>query len=128
MAPPVEQRWMGIVFMQGEEANAVLDMTDKDGPGTAIQHLSQWDFGDETRDAALVNGYVYEKVPWSPTDRVVHDKSSEYALIYNHQFGYVSLLRRFDPVFEDVLESVAPTPRFGFEKQRPARRANGLRL
>ncbi|WP_344062926.1 hypothetical protein [Microbacterium pumilum] len=119
---------MSIVFIQGEEAGAVLDMIDKAGPETAIHHLSQWDFGTETKDAALVNGYVYAEIPQSPTDRVVRDKSSGYALTYNHQFAYVSLLRRFDPVVEDVRGSVAPPARLGFERQRPARRANGLRL
>ncbi|WP_447943006.1 hypothetical protein [Microbacterium aurum] len=119
MAPPVQHRWMSIVFMQGEEADDVLDMIDKDGPETAIQHLSRWDFGDETRDAALVNGYVYEEIAQSPADRVIRDVSSEYALTYNRQFGYVSLLRRFNPVVEHVRESVAPPARFGFERQRP---------
>ncbi len=114
--------------MQAEEADAVLDMIDESGPETAIQHLSQWDFGDQTRDAALVNGYVYEQIPRSPTDRVIRDKASGYALTYNHQFGYVSLLGRFDSVVEDVREYVAPPARFGFERQRPVRRTNGLRL
>lgn len=128
VAPPVEQRWMSIVFMQGEEADAALGMIDKIGAEAATQHLSQWDFGDETRDAALVNGYVYDDIPRSPTDRVIRDKDSRYALTYNRQFGYVSLLGRFDPVVADVRDSVAPPARFGFTRQRPARHASGLRL
>lgn len=128
MARPDEQRWMSIVFMQGEEADAVLDMIDNNGPESAIEHLSQWDLGDETRDAALANGYVYEDVPQSPTDRVIRDKASGYALTYNYQFGYVSLLGRFNSVVEDVPDSMAPPARFGFTRQRPAPRANGLRL
>lgn len=122
----VERRWMNVVFMQGEEADAVLDMIDKNGPDAAIRHLSQWDYGDETRDAALVNGYVYDGIPQSPTDRVVRDDSAGYALTYNQHFGYVSLLRHFDPVVEDARESVAPPTRFGFDKQRTARRTCGL--
>lgn len=128
LAPPVEQRWMSIVFVQGEEADVLLDMIDNNGPESAIEYLSQWDFGDETKDAALANGYVYEDVPQSPTDRVIRDKNSGYALTYNHQFGYVSLLGRFDPVVADVRDSVAPPARFGFTRQRPARHASGLRL
>ncbi|MFB7891182.1 hypothetical protein ACFC1I_03160 [Microbacterium sp. NPDC056044] len=128
LALPVELRWMSIVFMQGEEAATVLDTIDKKGAETAIQHLSQWDFGDETRDAALVNGYVYDDIPRSPTDRVIRDKASGYALAYNHQFGYVSLLGRFDSVVEDMRESVARPARFGFSRHGPARRANGIRL
>lgn len=122
-----EQRWMSVVFLQGEEADIVLDMIDKSGPDAALHHLSQWDYGDETRDAALVNGYVYDEIPQSPTDRSVRDDTARDALTYNRRFGYVSLLRRFDPV-EATRESVAPPARFGFDRQRTTRRTDGLRL
>lgn len=128
VAPPIERRWMSVVFKQGEEADAVLDMIDQIGPEAAIRHLSQWDYGDESRDAALVNGYVYDEILQSPTDRVFRDDAHAYVLTYNHQFGYVSLLRHFDPVVEDAREGVAPPARFGFERQRTARRTSGLRL
>lgn len=114
--------------MQGEDADAVLDMIDQSGPDAAVRRLSQWDYGDETRDAALVNGYVYDEIPQSPTDRVIRDDRSAYALTYNHQFGYVSLLRHFDPLVEDTRESVAPPTRFGLDRPRAARRTNGLQL
>ncbi len=128
VAPPVERRWMNVAFMQGEEADTVLDMIDRNGPEAAIHQLSQSDYGDETRDAALDNGYVYDEVPESPTDRVVHDNDSGYALTYNRQFGYVSHLRHFDPVVEVRSVHVAPPEQFGFERQRSARRPNGIRL
>lgn len=128
VAPPIEHRWMSVIFLQGEEADAMLDLIGQNGSEAAIQHLSQWDYGDETRDAALVNGYVYDAIPQSPTDRVIRDDASGYALTYNQQFGYVSLLRHFDPIVETSREPVAPPARFGLEKQRPARRTNGLRL
>lgn len=124
----VERRWMSVVFIQGEEADAVLEIIDKSGPEAAVLHLSQWDYGDETRDAALVNGYVYDEIPRSPTDHVICDNASVYALTYNHHFAYVSLLRRFCPVVEDAKEPVAPPARFGFERQRTARRLSGHRL
>ncbi|WP_345802224.1 hypothetical protein AAIB33_03775 [Microbacterium sp. AZCO] len=127
-APPVERRWMSIVFLQGEEADTVIDMIDRNGPEAAIHHLSQWDYGDETRDAALVNGYVYDEIPESPTDHVIRDDGFGYVLTYNHHFGYVSLLRRFDPVLAGTSDYVAPPARSGFEKRRTARRSNGLRL
>jgi hypothetical protein len=98
--PPsaARQRWMSIVFLEAEEAEPVLEMIDATGPQIAIRHLSQWDFGGETRDAALVNGYVYDEIPQGHTDRVIHDDASMYALTYNHKFRYVSLLRVFTPV------------------------------
>lgn len=126
--PNAERRWLSVVFLQGDAAETVLDMIDKSGPAAAIQHLSQWDSGDETRDAALVNGYVYDEVPQSATDRVVSDEAAGYALTYNHRFGYVSLLGHFDPVVEDARKPVAPPARFGFERQRTARRPNVIRL
>ena len=119
---------MSVVFLQGEEADAMLDLIDKNGAEAAIQHLSQWDYGDETRDAALVNGYVYDEIPQSSTDRVIRDDASGYALTYNQQFGYVSLLRHFDPVVGDTREVVAPPVRLGLEKHGSARRTKGLRL
>lgn len=119
---------MSIVFTQGAAADTVLDMIDNSGSEIAIQYLSQWDFGDKTRDAALVNGYVYDDIPRSPTDRVIRDKASGYALAYNHQCGYVSLLGRFDSVVEDMREPVAPPARFEFSGHGPARRANEIRL
>lgn len=128
VAPPVEHRWMSVVFMQGEDADAVLDMIDRNGPEEVICDLSQWDYGDETRDAALVNGYVYDEIPQSPTDHVIRDDASGHALTFNRHFGYVSLLRHFDPVVEVAPESVAQPVRLGFDRQRPARRPNGLRL
>ncbi|MFB8147422.1 hypothetical protein ACFUTX_05215 [Microbacterium sp. NPDC057407] len=128
VAPPAGRRWMTVVFMQGEEADTVLDMIDRNGPEAAIHHLSRSDYGDKTRDAALDNGYVYDEVPESPTDRVVHDNVSGYALMYNYQFGYVSLLRHFDAVVEIRSVCVAPPEQFGFERHRSTRRPNEIRL
>ncbi|MDE0545943.1 hypothetical protein [Microbacterium sp. C7(2022)] len=90
-----EQRWISVVFLQGDGADEVLDLIERNGSAAAITHLSAWDYGDETTDAALVNGYVYDEVPWTTTDRVELDNASAYALTYNRSFGYVSLLRRF---------------------------------
>ncbi|KQZ02699.1 hypothetical protein ASD19_13820 [Microbacterium sp. Root53] len=124
-----EHRWMSVVFLQGEEADRVLGMIDRSGPQRAIRHLSQWDFGDETRDSALVNGYVYNEVPQSPTDRVVHDDDAVYALTYNRRFGYVSLLRTFTPQAEDADRPTSPqTPWFALAGHATASRRRGLTL
>ncbi len=128
IAPPVVQRWMSVVFLQGDEADAVLDRIDRDGPEAAIDHLSQWDFGDETKDAALVDGYVYDEIPQSPTDRVIRGTSSGYALTYNRHLGYVALLRHFDAIVDEALKPVAPPRRFGPDRPRTTRRTNGLQL
>lgn len=85
----------------------MLNMLDKSGPETAIQHLSQWDFGDKTPDAALVNGYVYDEVTQSATDRGVSDEAAGYALTHHEYLGYVSRLGHFDPLVEDARKRVA---------------------
>lgn len=93
-APEPSRRWVNIVFLQGEEADAVLDLIDQRGPEAAIEHLKQWDFGDETTDAALVNGYVYDAIPAGATDRVAESDSREYVITYSAAHGHVSLLRQ----------------------------------
>lgn len=127
--PATEHRWMSVVFLQGEEADRVLDMIDRSGPQRVIGHLSQWDFGDETRDSALVNGYVYNEVPQSPNDRVVHDDDAVYALTYNRQFGYVSLLRTFTSQAEDTDRPPSPqAPWFALAGRSTPPRRRGLTL
>lgn len=93
-APTPSQQWLSVLFLQGGEADVVLDLIDKSGVEAGIEHLMQWDFGDETTDAALVNGYVYDSVPAGVADRVAESDNGDYALCYSVTHGYVSLLRR----------------------------------
>lgn len=125
---PNERRWMSVVLLQGQEADAVLDLIDGYGPEAAMSHLSQWDCGEETRDAALTNGYVYDEIPQTATDRVVRDDTSTYALTYNNRFGYVSLLRRFVPVAEEAPRSITPPEWHSPIRPRATRRTTGHRL
>lgn len=105
-----DSRWISVVFLQGEEADAVLEMIDRAGPGAAIEYLQQWDFGDETTEAALENGYVYDAIPAGSTDRTIHDDSGRYSLTYSAQFGYVSLLRSYDPDLEAAIAVALERP------------------
>lgn len=84
-------RWMGIVFLQGQDADEVLGLIDRDGPEAAISHLAGFDMGEETTQAALINGYVYDTIPTGTLDRTT--TAGSYALTYNHDHGHVSLLR-----------------------------------
>lgn len=92
-------RWLSVVFLQGSEADEVLDLIDRDGPDAAIEHLRNWDYGDETTDAALENGYVYDEPPTGQLDRVITD--GDYALTYNPFMGHVSLLRSHPAAMAD---------------------------
>lgn len=102
-------RWISVIFLQGEEADELLDLIGQSGPAAAIEHLQQWDFGDETVDAALISGYVYDHIPAGSSDRTIEDPGSPYALTYSASFGYVSLLRRYTAAPELELVSVPST-------------------
>lgn len=84
-------RWVNVVFLQGQDADTVLAIIDRDGTDAAIRHLSGYDFGEETTQAALVNGYVYDQIPAGALDQIA--SSEEYTLTYNRDLGHVSLLR-----------------------------------
>jgi hypothetical protein len=88
-------QWISVIFLQGEEADDLLSSIDRDGPADVFEFLQNWDLGDETTDAALENGYVYESIPAGSTDRVFEEDGSPFALAYNSSCGYVSLLRRY---------------------------------
>ena len=102
---PVARRWLNVAFRQGAEADAVLDLIDRDGAEAAIAHLSGYDYGEETTQAAMENGYVYDdQPPTGSTDRTVQDDG--YALTYNHALGHVGLYREFDTPPDPALHEV----------------------
>jgi len=89
--------WVTIVFTQGDEADEVFEMLYdidgvvwsgpyEEGIVKAVEHLKQWDFGEESEHTP------YEKEPWGTSDQTVeHDG---YVLAWNSHLGYVSLNRR----------------------------------
>lgn len=87
----VSRRWVSVVFLQGEDADGILDLIEGDGLSAALDRLKNFDYGEETTDAALVNGYVYDRPPAGTTDTVVED--GDYTLTYSRALGHVSLLR-----------------------------------
>ncbi|GAB3633521.1 hypothetical protein GCM10027421_28740 [Microbacterium shaanxiense] len=89
--PGPVSRWVSVVFLQGQDADEVLTIIDRDGTDAAIEHLAVFDMGEETTQAALVNGYVYNTIPTGPLDRTT--TTDTYALTYNQDHGHVSLLR-----------------------------------
>ncbi|MEW1976316.1 hypothetical protein AB0301_14750 [Microbacterium profundi] len=110
MNPPTAgplARWISVVFLQGDEADVVLDRIDRDGPDAAIEHLTQWDFGEETTTAALENGYVYDEPPAGPADKVA--TVGDYTLTYNALLGHVSLLRAHRAAPDPTLDATSAT-------------------
>ena len=89
--PERSRRWVNVVFLQGSEADEVLDLIDVEGVQAGIAHLAQWDFGDETTGAAFMNGEVYHELPRGQWDRSF--EADGYVLTYNPQMRYVGLVR-----------------------------------
>jgi len=95
-------RWISVVFLDGSEADEVLDLIRREGTDAAIDHLAGFDFGEETTQSALENGYVYDTPPAGKLDSTA--TSEVYTLTYNPFMGHVSLLREYDvdPVLTDT--------------------------
>lgn len=85
-------RYVSVVFLQGEEADHVLDQIETDGITAGIEHLAGWDYGDETTQTALVHGHVYDTPPTGALDRTA--EHGDYVLVANRHLGHVSLLRK----------------------------------
>ncbi len=103
------QRWVSVIFLQGKEADLVLDVIHRDGELEAIKHLSLRDRGDETTGAAMENGHVYDEPPIHGTDR--HKIDGSYALTYNQTSGSVALYRRHTVEPDDAVETPRPVRR-----------------
>lgn len=76
-----------IVFMQGDEANEPLQILEDSGEDSAIEYLSQWDFGGESEHCMSGS----ETEPWGSSDYVY--EANGYILSYNTHFGYIGLTR-----------------------------------
>jgi hypothetical protein len=109
-------RWISVVFLEGSEADEVLDLISRAGTDAAIDHLAGFDFGEETTQAALENGYVYDTPPTGKLDRTA--TSEVYLLTYNPFMGHVSLLREYD------VEPVLTAAELAAAKHRAAEHPN----
>ncbi|MGK0741849.1 hypothetical protein ACSHWG_08205 [Leucobacter sp. Z1108] len=98
-------RLINVVFLQGGEADHALDLIEVGGADAVIQELAGYDFGDETVDAALENGYVYDKVPVAQLDRVT--TLDAYTLVYNPHHRHIALYRAEDSLPSPVLLGIA---------------------
>ncbi len=113
------RRWISVVFLQGEDADRVLDLIERDGTDAAIEHLAGYDYGEETVQAALVNGYVYDAPPTGALDKTA--ARDVYTLTYSPFLGHVSLLREHDATPDPALLDLdTPTPVREHEQQSRA--------
>jgi hypothetical protein len=84
-----------VVFLQGDEAEQVLDLVDRGDLDDALSQLRGYDYGDETTNAALANGHVYDEPPTDLNSQRVDD--DDYALIYSLALGHAGLYRAYIP-------------------------------
>ncbi|WP_416447044.1 hypothetical protein AB3K78_06970 [Leucobacter sp. HNU] len=92
---------INVVFLQGGEADWLLDLIDQGGADAVIQELAGYDYGDETVDAALENGYVYDAPPQGLLDRTA--QLDAYTLVYNQDHRHLALYRHMDAFPSPVL-------------------------
>lgn len=113
-------RWVSVVFLQGQDADEVLAIIDRDGTDAAIEHMAGFDMGEETTQAALVNGYVYDEPPTGSLDRVI--EQGGYVLTHNHDHGHISLLRTHPEARElEALPAITrPVPRSRARRPAPS--------
>ncbi|MBN8883021.1 MAG: hypothetical protein J0H73_11990 [Salana multivorans] len=105
----MDQTWVSVVFLQGDEADEVLDLIDTHGTQAAVEYLSSWDYGEETTSAAIANHATYETIPAGTLDKVA--EHGIYTLTYNPFMGHVSLLRHPDVGEEPATPAPEPAPR-----------------
>lgn len=96
------QRWISVCFLQGEDADEVLRVIDDDGVDSALNFLKNWDYGDETTNSALENGYVYDLPPTGPLEQEV--RNGNYDMTYSHSFGHVGLYRLHEITPDDAID------------------------
>lgn len=117
------RRWVSVVFLQGEDADQVLDMIDRDGPEAAMTHLAGYDYGAETTEAALSDGHVYEKIPTSGRDQMAAE--GDYRMTFNPArglvAGHVALYRQHTVAPDDRVDLPGPA----LSQARPGRPVAG---
>ncbi|QBE49685.1 hypothetical protein [Leucobacter triazinivorans] len=119
--PPSVSRWVSVVFLQGQDADEVLAIIDRDGTDAAIEHLAGYDYGEDTVQAALVNGYVYDTPPTGALDKTA--TRDVYTLTYSPFLGHVGLLRQHDAIPDPALldiDTSKPVPHPGHDLSHAA--------
>lgn len=111
------------MFLQGEDADRVLDLIEHGGTDAAIQHLAGYDYGEETVQAALVHGYVYDTPPTGALDKTA--TRDVYTLTYNPLLGHVSLLREHDATPDPTLLDIDTPSPVREHEQEPSRATPG---
>ena len=84
-------KYVEIMFAQGDDASELFDLLDSYGWDALINRLTDWDYGQATEDAAVVNGDIYDGLPKYRGEQRV--SSGEYTVVADWPYNYVALYR-----------------------------------
>lgn len=101
-----------IISLTGDEHDEAVESTGQD-PARLVEHLSGWDYGEETDGAASVLGHTDRRDvehSWTHPYHVIEHGALTYWLIADHPLRLLSLYRRpLDvPEQESTIEQLAP--------------------
>lgn len=113
------QRWVSLVFLQGSEADPVLDLIDREGIEAAVTYLASWDHGQDAVDDAIANGHVYDDLPSGQLDKTA--TFDVYTITYNLHYGYVGLYRHPEALPDPGVLGITNPPEPEPEQERIAR-------
>lgn len=77
-------KYQEIVFMQNENAEEALKILNEQGEEAAMNHLKQWDYGEN-------EGEIYEQNPGGSNDHIY--RQGDCIMTYNESLGYIGLCR-----------------------------------
>lgn len=79
-------KWLDIVFMQGDEAQEALGILDNEGERAALDHLLQWDYGDVSEER-----YCSPSGECDSVYRFRFKDGRRYEMSYNTSLEYIGL-------------------------------------
>lgn len=77
-------QYQNIVFMDGDEADIVLEVLDEHGEEAAIGYLTQWDHGDG-------GGEINDNPQSGSADDTYTSEDGMYRLTWNRHLNYIGL-------------------------------------
>ena len=78
-------KYSNIIFLQGEEANEVINILEKQGEQKAFDYLQQWNYGE----SPIETNNNQDFTPWGTNDRLY--KIDNYVMSYNLGIPYIGL-------------------------------------
>ena len=98
---PDAAKYVEIMFAQGDDASELFDLLDSHGWDALIDRLIDWDYGQETEDAAVVNGDIYDGLPKYRGEQRV--SSGEYTAVVDWPYNYVALYRELPASWQPTI-------------------------